>query len=345
MQKRRGLFLSVLCLCLITNFCNGQAKAQDIERMKGNYIQIGLYNEEPVLWRILDVTDQDLLLITDQVIGAGIYGISEHASIGIEWRNSVLRKWLNSIGVKETEGFYNVAFQEKEKNIMAPIQIGGVSDKVFILTYYDILKYFPMEKDRKVTATLKAQLTPGYSGYGVYTRNGYAGWWTRTPAVGDSMVCIGSSGSWVASKSLLTNAVGIRPSIVIDYSKIYSMQGSGTKEDPYRLGKIAGSYSGKEAELPPWQKDKAYQTSDKVLYRGKTYICLQGHTSLDNWKPEMAPALWIEMKQEGTWVAGVNYNVGDFVGIKGKTYKCIQAHTALNGWQPEKAPALWKKIN
>lgn len=343
-RERKGLFLSILCLCLITSCCNGQTKAQEVGQMKGAYIQIGLYNEEPILWRVLDVTNQKLLLITDKVISAGAYGTSEHASVNVEWHKSLLRKWLNSIGVEKTEGFYNTAFQEKEKNIMAPIQMGNVSDKIFILTYYDILKYFPKEKDRQVMATPKAQLIPGYSGYSVYTREGYATWWTRTPAIGDSMMCIGPYGKRTISKSLFVNAVGIRPSIVIDQSKIYSMQGSGTKDDPYRLGKTEGSNSEKEGELPPWQKDKEYRTGDRVLYRGKNYKCLQGHTSLENWAPETAPALWIEMKQEGTWVAGTNYNIADVVEVKGKTYKCIQAHTALDGWQPEKAPALWEKI-
>ncbi|SDM32577.1 glycosyl hydrolase family 18 protein [Paenibacillus jilunlii] len=41
-----------------------------------------------------------------------------------------------------------------------------------------------------------------------------------------------------------------------------------------------------------WAAGVAYTTGDKVSYSGKTYICLQSHTSLEGWEPATTAALW-----------------------------------------------------
>ena len=41
-----------------------------------------------------------------------------------------------------------------------------------------------------------------------------------------------------------------------------------------------------------WAAGVAYKAGDQVTYGGKTYICLQPHTSLVGWEPANVPALW-----------------------------------------------------
>lgn len=42
----------------------------------------------------------------------------------------------------------------------------------------------------------------------------------------------------------------------------------------------------------PWSPNTAYKTGDLVSYSGKTYACIQPHTSLTGWEPPNVPALW-----------------------------------------------------
>ncbi len=44
-----------------------------------------------------------------------------------------------------------------------------------------------------------------------------------------------------------------------------------------------------------WAPNTPYQVTDQVSYNGKTYQCLQSHTSLTGWEPPNVPALWQEI--------------------------------------------------
>lgn len=41
-----------------------------------------------------------------------------------------------------------------------------------------------------------------------------------------------------------------------------------------------------------WAPGVSYQAGNEVSYSGKSYICLQSHTSLAGWEPNTTPALW-----------------------------------------------------
>lgn len=47
-----------------------------------------------------------------------------------------------------------------------------------------------------------------------------------------------------------------------------------------------------EPVIPLWEANNSYKAGDLVSYSGKTYKCLQGHTSLPGWEPSNVPALW-----------------------------------------------------
>lgn len=41
-----------------------------------------------------------------------------------------------------------------------------------------------------------------------------------------------------------------------------------------------------------WQPDTDYATGAECTYEGRTYTCLQGHTSQAGWEPPNVPSLW-----------------------------------------------------
>lgn len=87
--------------------------------------------------------------------------------------------------------------------------------------------------------------------------------------------------------------------------------------DPALLMNVRGAGSGKEATFdfvlnvdgdtgptnpptdpptdPPggtWTSGRAYTAGDRVTYGGRSYRCLQAHTSMSGWEPPNVPALW-----------------------------------------------------
>lgn len=50
--------------------------------------------------------------------------------------------------------------------------------------------------------------------------------------------------------------------------------------------------SGSGGGAQPWQPNVFYNANTLVTYQGKTYRCLQSHTSLVGWEPSAVAALW-----------------------------------------------------
>lgn len=93
-----------------------------------------------------------------------------------------------------------------------------------------------------------------------------------------------------------------------------------------------------------WAPNVDYGAGDEVSYRGRSYVCLQAHTSQTGWEPSNTPALWQALgNSTSAWQPNVAYAVGATVLYNGSTYKCLQAHTSQVGWEPSHVPSLWQK--
>lgn len=90
-----------------------------------------------------------------------------------------------------------------------------------------------------------------------------------------------------------------------------------------------------------WVPHHGYKTGDFVIYGGRIYQCLQGHTSMVGWEPPNVPAIW---RLIPLWAPNTGYNTGDLVDYQLKVYQCLQAHTSMVGWEPPNVPMLWKLI-
>ena len=124
-----------------------------ISKEKG-YIKIRFGNNT---WRVLDIKGTRALIITDKIIGKMPFNEPDgnnYMKDNITWENCSLRKSLN------TE-FYN-SFSEKEKSRILNTKLDNehvsdpenicngknVTDRIFLLSYDDIDKYFAFPTDR-----------------------------------------------------------------------------------------------------------------------------------------------------------------------------------------------------
>lgn len=98
-----------------------------------------------------------------------------------------------------------------------------------------------------------------------------------------------------------------------------------------------------------WSVGSKYKAGDKVYYADKEYVCIQGHTSQQDWTPNITLALWNQAPtlKDTTgvyyWEAQVYFQKGDVVYHEGSLYQCIQSHATQKGWEPASTPSLWKK--
>lgn len=71
--------------------------------------------------------------------------------------------------------------------------------------------------------------------------------------------------------------------------------------------------------FPPWRTATAYAEGDRIQDEAILYRCVQAHTSQDDWRPAVTPALWVivSVDEWPEWIqpqgAHDAYNTGDKV--------------------------------
>ena len=91
--------------------------------------------------------------------------------------------------------------------------------------------------------------------------------------------------------------------------------------------------------FPMWKTDHAYAVGDRVQYESKLYKCLQAHTSQDDWTPDAAVSLWVEVADPSIeypdWKQPTGaqdaYMKGDKVSHNGKHWV---SDVDYNTWEP-----------
>jgi Family of unknown function (DUF6273) len=118
-----------------------------------NLLELGAYPQssltggtEPIVWRILDRSNDDLLLVSDRILDCKRY----HGDfVDTTWRDSDLRAWLN-------DEFFDKAFDRAERKMIQPTACSGngegtpdTVDRVFLLSVNEIRMF----TDPKHTST------------------------------------------------------------------------------------------------------------------------------------------------------------------------------------------------
>lgn len=181
----------------------------------GKYYKNNEKELDPIEWVQLDEKDGKKLLVSKYAIDSRPFN---NELRNITWDNSDIRKWLNN-------DFYNIAFSDIEKSkivltkniaLVNPnhpdnTNIGNdTEDKVFLLSYQEVVKYFPKENDRLLKPT-KYVINKG-----CYTNNfGNAAWWTRSPGLSEtSPEYLASAGDFGNRQHQVNETIiGTRPAI------------------------------------------------------------------------------------------------------------------------------------
>lgn len=99
-------------------------------------------------------------------------------------------------------------------------------------------------------------------------------------------------------------------------------------------------------ELFPMWQIKAYQTGDRVQYKGLLYKCLQAHTAQSDWTPETAVSLWVRVDDPSVeypeWIQPTGAHDAYAKGAKvSHNEKHWISDVDGNVWEP---PTMWSEV-
>lgn len=100
---------------------------------------------------------------------------------------------------------------------------------------------------------------------------------------------------------------------------------------------------------PAWTAPHDYVADERVQDEGLLYRCIQPHTSQDDWKPGVTPALWTRVAPPGVIPVWVQPTGAQDAYMKGDKVHYLTAddpvYTSLidnNVWSPEAYPSAWQ---
>ena len=144
---------------------------QLVDATVGDKIIFGSYEQdysiagvEPIEWRILDIQEDKLLLISENSIEWQPYNKTDFE---VTWRDCTLREYLNS-------SFFKTAFSKKERDkILMTANENGANDRVFLLDREEAELYFKSKEDR---VALPSKYVNSLIDYNSYEDSS---WWLR----------------------------------------------------------------------------------------------------------------------------------------------------------------------
>ncbi|MBR4986149.1 MAG: hypothetical protein IKY83_10475, partial [Proteobacteria bacterium] len=219
----------------------------------GSYYQSNNTSKEAITWKVMDVdtTQCRVLLISDKVLEKRYYIGAGESKKDVTWKDCDIRSWLNGYGANENRAhndytknsFLSTAFTSDEQKHILSVELenannpthgtsGGdkTTDRIFILSYNEVEKYYKNNAARKCTITAYAKNTgekdtSGYCPCHIYCSycNEFNSWWLRTP--GDSedkaMFINAKDGDYYNNKGgfpVCNGTPGVRPALWYDYS-------------------------------------------------------------------------------------------------------------------------------
>lgn len=148
----------------------------------GNCYQSNELKKEPIWWKVLDVKDDKVLIISEKALDCKEYNTEQ---TDITWETCSLRKWLN-------DGFLNAAFNLTEQKMIKTTKVTAdknlkhstdpgkdTTDRIFLLSITEAEKYFSSNEDRMCVPEEYVLSDISID----YIKNGEATcwWWLRSP--------------------------------------------------------------------------------------------------------------------------------------------------------------------
>ena len=194
-MKRRLVLFAVACSLMIAMQSGLAQPDSESEWKTGGTVMVGQFEQdnnaengkEPIEWIILDVQEGKALLVTRFVLENLKFN---EENVELTWAGSTIRQWLNG-------DFFHAAFSNNERQ--AVIQTGiphaadegnpdyeakeieDSEDRVFLLSYGEVMRYLPEKGDRLVIGTEYARARGAKWGGVTTVGIGETDWWLRSP--------------------------------------------------------------------------------------------------------------------------------------------------------------------
>ena len=178
------VLITVIVSSVLCCGCSGSgADSKEVPKIDVNGpVILGRFQDEDIEWIVLDVQDGKALLLSKYCIDSRVFNSRER---DISWKLCILRTWLNS-------DFYKSAFTSGEKQIILNTELpeDGVTDRIFILSADEVMKYLPDPDYAYVAYPTKYAMERGV----VINIDNSCGWWVRTPGLVDTHALVFGSG-------------------------------------------------------------------------------------------------------------------------------------------------------
>lgn len=186
----------------------------------GNYPITSINSKNPILWRILDVTDSKALLLSEYVLCKRKFN-EKNAAV---WEESTLRAWLNEV-------FFTGSFTPEMQDVITPNT--KEFDYVFLLEDSDYCnpKYGFSESEGDDAQRIARLASYQSSKITIGLPCPYYGRTSRTETSLTQVRVAGSLGQAKYNR----DDVGVRPAIWIDLNQITFIAGDGTINSPYQI--------------------------------------------------------------------------------------------------------------
>lgn len=151
------------------------------------------FKYDSIIWDVLKEQDGKALIITSSLMDSQCFYPSHSGSLfehngkvgyANDYELSSIREYIN-------DDFYNAAFKNNEKEIIKITHVDNspastshnpndaccddTDDKMFILSYQEVLEFYPTDDARLASGTDYAKCQ------GLMERDGYSYWWLRSP--------------------------------------------------------------------------------------------------------------------------------------------------------------------
>ncbi|MCF0230554.1 MAG: hypothetical protein HUJ76_12795, partial [Parasporobacterium sp.] len=172
---------------------------------------------DPVLWRVMDVSGTEALLISDDVLDDHIYSYS-----GNTWADSALRGMLS-------DDFIPTAFDANQQSALKYVNSDRVyilsDDELFTETYGFSNSSTVYDEARRCQASTYAKARGVQTDFGNTCR-----WWVSTPGYGADKVAVADYSGTVNTDGVSGSSeysIGVRPVIRLDLTKtnVYTKTG------------------------------------------------------------------------------------------------------------------------
>ena len=142
---------------LIAKSTSSSVIGNEILGGKRSGLKFGTLSDIPILWRVLDIQDDHALLLSEDVTHVNmpynkqIYG-------GVTWKSCKLRKWLNKdfleafTSQEQAQIAITTNTNERYTVFGKRVDEDQTQDKVFLLSFNEVVKYFSVNKEPAVVS-------------------------------------------------------------------------------------------------------------------------------------------------------------------------------------------------